>query len=81
MKELQPVVNISSYGVVKIHLAEMLEKRGITRYRMSKLADTRFEVVNKWCTGNVERIDADILARFCYILDCNVGDIIEYTNK
>lgn len=81
MKDLQPVVNISSYGVVEFHLAEMLEKRGITRYKMSKLADTRFEVVNKWCLGNVERIDADILARFCYILDCGVGDIIEYKNK
>ena len=52
--------------------------RGITRYRLAKLADTRFEVVEKWCSGTVERIDTDVLARFCYILDCNITDILRY---
>ena len=78
MKELRSVVNINSYGRVSIHLKEMIEARGITRYRLAKLADTRFEVVEKWCTGTVERIDSDVLARFCYILDCEISDIIQY---
>lgn len=55
-----------------------MEEKGITRYRLAKLADTRFEVVEKWCSGTVERIDADVLARFCYILDCDVSDIVQY---
>ena len=59
-------------------LKELLEEKGITRYRLAKLADTRFEVVEKWCSGSVERIDSDVLARFCYILDCEIADIIKY---
>ena len=78
MSELHSVVNISSYGKISIHLRELIEERGITRYRLAKLADTRFEVVEKWCTGTVERIDSDILARFCYILECEISDIIKY---
>jgi len=78
MKELRPVVSLSSYGSVSIHLKEMIDARGITRYRLAKLADTRFEVVEKWCSGTVERIDADVLARFCYILNCEITDIIKY---
>lgn len=78
MKELRSVVNIGSYGSVSIHLKELIEARGITRYRLAKLADTRFEVVEKWCNGTVERIDVDVLARFCYILDCNINDIVQY---
>lgn len=78
MKELRSVVNLNSYGNVTIHLKELIEERGITRYRLSKLADTRFEVVEKWCSGAVERIDSDVLARFCYILDCDITDIIKY---
>ena len=78
MKELRSVVNLNSYGSVTIHLKELIEARGITRYRLAKLADTRFEVVEKWCTGTVERIDVDVLARFCYILDCDLSDILEY---
>ena len=78
MSELRSVVNLGSYGKVTIHLKELLEARGITRYRLSKLADTRFEVVEKWCSGSVERIDSDVLARFCYILDCEISDIVRY---
>ena len=78
MKELRSVVNLGSYGNISIHLKEEIEKRGITRYRLAKLADTRFEVVEKWCSGTVERIDTDVLARFCYILNCEITDIIKY---
>lgn len=78
MKELRSIVNLNSYGTVSIHLKELLEAKGITRYRLAKLADTRFEVVEKWCSGTVERIDSDVLARFCYILNCEITDIIKY---
>ena len=78
MKKLRSVVNLNSYGKITVRLKELMEERGITRYRLAKLADTRFEVVEKWCNGTVERIDTDVLARFCYILDCEVTDIIQY---
>lgn len=80
MKELRSVINIGSYGNISIHLKELIEEKNITRYRLAKLADTRFEVVDKWCSGTVERIDTDVLARFCYILDCEITDIIRYNN-
>lgn len=79
MNELRSVVNLGFYGKISIHLKELIMERGITRYRLAKLADTRFEVVDKWCSGTVDRIDADVLARFCYILDCEITDIIKYT--
>lgn len=78
MSELRSVVNLNSYGNISIHLKELIEEKGITRYRLAKLADTRFEVVEKWCSGTVERIDSDVLARFCYILNCEITDIIKY---
>lgn len=78
MEELRSVVNIGSYGKISIHLKELIDARGITRYRLAKLADTRFEVVEKWCSGTVVRLDADVLARFCYILNCGITDIVKY---
>lgn len=78
MEQLRSVVNINSYGHISIHLKELMDAKGITRYRLAKLADTRFEVVEKWCSGTVERIDSDVLARFCYILNCGIHDIIRY---
>lgn len=78
MDELRGIISIGSYGAVEICLKELMETKGLTRYRLAKLAGTRFEVVDKWCSGTVERIDTDVLARFCHILNCKVSDIIQY---
>ena len=78
MEQLRSIVNLNNYGNISIHLKEVIDAKGITRYRLAKLADTRFEVVEKWCSGTVERIDADVLSRFCYILNCELTDIIRY---
>lgn len=81
MDELRSIININSYGRISVNLKALIENRGITRYKLAKLADTRFEVVEKWCSGTVERIDTDVLARFCYVLNCDITDIIRYRNE
>ena len=69
---------IPQYGHIEIHLKEIMEKQNLTRNAVARAIDTRFEVVNKWYNGSVEKIDADILARLCYVLDCDAGDLIKY---
>ncbi len=81
MKQPQSIVNKHSYSTVTIHLKELMEEKGLTRYRLAKLADTRFEVVEKWYNGSLDRIDTDILARFCYVLDCQIDDILHYHHE
>lgn len=78
MDHIKPIVTLCEYGKIKINLRSVMDKNGITRNQLAKLTDTRFEVVNKWYNGNVERIDADVLARLCFTLGCKVEDIIEY---
>lgn len=63
----------------EIQLKEIMEKRGITRNALARATNTRFEVINKWYQGHVEKLDTDVLARICYILDCTPGDIVIYT--
>lgn len=72
------VFSMKEYGHIEIHLRELMEERGVTRNALARATNTRFEVINKWYQGHVEKIDADVLARICYILDCNPGDIILY---
>ena len=80
MKELKSVSTVSNYGKIKIELKKIMDEKKLSRYQLSKLTNTRFEVINKWYNGYVERIDSDILARLCYVLDCNAEDIIKYKN-
>ena len=72
------VFSMKEYGHIEIHLKDLMEERGVTRNALARATNTRFEVINKWYQGHVEKIDADVLARICYILDCNPGDIILY---
>lgn len=72
---------IKNYGQIEIHLKEYMDTRNITRNALARAINTRFEVIDKWYNGHVEKIDSDILARICFVLDCSPGDIIKYTPK
>ena len=74
------VFTVNSYGKVNLRLKEMLDSRGMHRNTLAKAIGTRFEVIDKWYKNKVEKLDLDILARICYVLDCSPADIIGYDN-
>ena len=65
-------------GRVELTLRELMEQRGVSRNQLAKLINVRFEVVNKWFGGQVEKMDLDVLARICYALGCRVEDVLTY---
>ena len=67
------------YGGIRLHLQELMDRQGINRNQMAKRIGSRFEVVDKWYSGQLEQLDLDVLARLCFVLDCQVGDLLEYT--
>lgn len=69
---------LKDYGHIEVCLKEQMEEFHITRNALARAINTRFEVIDKWYNGHVEKIDADILARICYVLDCQPSDIIRY---
>ena len=80
MPEQRSLITINEYGKVRIRLKEILEARNISRYALSQAVHTRFEVIDKWYNGHVEKLDADILARICFVLNCTPGDLIRYSS-
>ncbi len=72
------IYTINQYGKIQIHIKEYMDAKGITRNALAKAVHTRFQVIDRWYKGSVEKIDADILARICYVLECTPGDIICY---
>jgi len=71
----------NNYGHIEIHLKEYMDNKSITRNALARAVNTRFELIDKWYNGRVEKIDADVLARICFVLDCEAGDIIKYVAK
>lgn len=81
MDNSRSVITINDYGKITVHIKEIMDSKGITRNFLAKASNTRFEVINKWYNGQVEKMDLDILARICYVLDCTPADIIKYSNR
>ena len=79
--ETQSVVLIQNYGRVRIKLRQVMDARGISRNLLARMVNTRYEVIDKWYQGSLEKIDADILARICFVLHCQVKDILEYVEQ
>ena len=72
------IYTLNQYGSIEINLREIMVKKNITRNALARAINARFEVIDKWYNGHVEKIDADVLARICYVLDCTPADIIIY---
>ena len=66
------------YGHIEMRLAQILDERQISRYALARRIDTRFEVIDRWYNGDMEKLDMDLLARICYVLDCAVSDILVF---
>lgn len=67
------------YGTIKMKLAELLKDRGITRNRLRTLTGVKYDVIDRYYKGEgVERVDLDVLAKLCYVLDCEISDLLEY---
>ncbi len=72
---------INKYGKITIDIRTFMDEKHINRNMLARAINTRFEVIDKWYGGRVEKIDADILARICFVLECTPGDIIRYDKE
>ncbi len=79
MDTINSIINIKDYGKIKIKLSEVMDRKGITRNKMRTLTGSKYEVIDRYYKAtNVERIDLDFFARACFVLDCNIQDLLEY---
>ena len=81
MNNSKSIISINDYGKINIKLKQIMDTKNITRNRLASASNTRFEVINKWYNNEVEKMDLDILARICYVLECSPSDIITYEKQ
>ena len=81
MAEPKSIVSYQTkeYGTVRVKLAEVMDAQNITRNRLHTLTGVKYEIVDRYYKAkNVEMVDLDFIAKACYVLDCNVEDLLEY---
>lgn len=69
-------------GIIQLYLRQVMETRGMTRYRLHQLTGIKYEIINRYYQGKaVERVDLFLLAKMCHFLKCQVGDLLKYELK
>lgn len=73
------VLEYKDFGYIKIKLDTIMKSKNITTYELSTKADVRFQTIKKLRESDeVTRINLDVIAKLCYVLDCKVDDLLEY---
>ena len=81
MDDLNSIIRYESndYGTVKVKLAELLDAKGITRNRLRTLTGVKYDVIDRYYRGsNITMVDIDFLAKVCFVLNCDISDLLEY---
>ncbi len=66
------------YGKIIIHLAELIENAGISKNKLSQRAEMQRTQINRYCKNSIALLDIDVLARICTVLNCGIGDLLEF---
>lgn len=72
-------VNLEERGSIRIKLDEIIQKKGISLNQLSFRTEMQRTQLRNYRDNKIQRLDIDILIRLCYVLECDLTDIIEYT--
>jgi len=67
-----------NYGTIKIHLDKLLKEKNISKNKLSHWAEMQRTQINNYCNNKVARLDIDVLARMCTVLECDIEELLEY---
>lgn len=66
------------YGYVRIKLKPLMEQQGISINKLACRAEMQRTQLKAYMNGEIQRVDLAVLARLCYVLECDLSDILEY---
>ncbi len=66
------------YGTVRIRLEELIQREGISKNKLSHRAEMQRSQINNYCSNKISRLDIDVLGRLCTVLNCDIGELLEF---
>lgn len=81
-KKINPLrqlpLDTSQRGEIHVHLDKLMNERNISLNQLSFRTEMQRSQLRKYRDGKIQRLDIDILIRLCYVLECDLSDLLEY---
>lgn len=66
------------FGRLEIKLSDLLDKKGISKNKLSHKAEMSWNQINNYCRNDITRLDTYVLCKLCTALDCKIEDLLEF---
>ena len=76
------IFRLKEYGRVIITLKDVMDSKDMTRNKLANLTGLVYNTINRYYQSEpITSVDLDVLAKICYVLDCEVSDILRYEKQ
>ena len=76
------ILTPKQYGKLILKLDAVRQSRNISKNKLSNLMGVSYSILLRYCNHEeFGLVDFDFLARACYVLNCDITDLIEYRNE
>lgn len=75
---MDSIVVYKDYGKIVFDIRNIMNEKGITVSQIVKKTGLHHRVIKRYCDGNVVRYDAEVLSKLCFVLGCELQDIMYY---
>lgn len=72
------VLMYRDYGEIVFDLKSIMDKKGYTINYVVKRTGLHHQIVRRYYEGTALRYDKEILAKICFVIDCDLEDIMYY---
>ena len=79
LEKIYKVKNENGYYIFKLN--KVLDEKNTTKNHVIETKHIDFNSIQRLATGNLTRIDLNIIAKLCNELNCKIEDLVEYVNK
>ena len=75
------VIVYVDYGNIYFNIKDIMQKKNLSKNQVAKKTGLHHQIIERYYNGTVTRYDKDILAKFCFIFDCKLEDIMFYVKQ
>ena len=76
--ENNSIIIYRDYWDIIFDVKTIMDKKGITVNQVVKKTGLHHQVIRRYYEGSVIRYDKDVLSKLCFVIGCNLSDIMNY---